>query len=67
MSKLCVHYSDWIIIWVLLYKFNIINYNPNFSLSLALIHNIIYLSTSVIKKEINFEKKYITLIISIKL
>lgn len=39
MIKLFYKYSDWLILWFLLYKFKIINYNPKLSLIFALLAN----------------------------
>jgi len=63
MTRLFIFYSDWIIIWFILYKFNIVNYNPKISLLFGLIHNIIHIITIIINKEIQFNKKYISLFI----
>jgi len=40
-SEFCIHYCDWIIIWFILYKFKIVNYNPKFSIIVAIIQNLL--------------------------
>jgi hypothetical protein len=41
--KLFYYFSDWIIIWYLLYQLKIINYNPKIAIILGIIENIIFL------------------------
>jgi len=41
--KLLYYFSDWIIIWYLLYQLRIINYNPKIAVIIGIIENIIFL------------------------
>jgi hypothetical protein len=58
--KLFYYFSDWIIIWYLLYQLKIINYNPKIAIIIGIIENIIFLiinskkSKNNIKLNINF-------------
>ncbi len=63
--RFCIYFSDWIIIWFILYKLKIVNYNPKFSVLIGLFDNFIKLTYDLIKKKISFERKYISLIIHI--
>lgn len=61
--KFCINYSDWLIIWFILYKFKIINYNPKFSILLGIIYNFSELIKDLITKKLCFKRYYITLFI----
>ena len=61
--RFCVNYSDWLIIWFILYKFKIINYNPKFSILFGIIINFIEIIDYLIKNKLCFERFYIQVII----
>ena len=39
--EIFINFSDWIIIWFILYEFKIIKYNPKFAVLFGIIDNII--------------------------
>ena len=41
MTELFIHFSHWIIVWFILYKFKIIKYNPKLFILFGIIDNII--------------------------
>jgi hypothetical protein len=56
--RFCIFYSDWLIIWTILYKFNIINYNPKVSILFGLIDNFIKISKDIIIKKNYVNKEF---------
>jgi hypothetical protein len=48
--KLFYYFSDWIIIWYLLYQLKIIKFNPKIAIILGIIENIIFLIKNYKKK-----------------
>jgi len=55
-SNFCSNYSDWIIIWFILYKFKIVHYTPKISIIVGIFINLYFVFSQIINKEINFER-----------
>jgi hypothetical protein len=67
MKDLFIHFSHWIILWFILYKFKIIKYNPKLFVLFGLIDNIIgVIITIIINKKQLYEYIGISVHIIIK-
>ena len=70
-KKFCFNYSEWVMIWFILYKLNIVNYNPKISIIFTLIHFSYLTISSIIQKDFLIFKKsifyYIYFIIKISM
>jgi len=56
MIKIFFHYSDWITLWFILYKLNIVNYNPKFSILIALIQAPFFFISNMSKEKKDIQK-----------
>ena len=60
MNIIFIHFSDWIILWYILYHFKIIKYNPKLFILFGIIDNIIGLGILIYKS-----REYIGISISL--